>query len=423
MEPWTTWKSSTALSASTATYSMTLTAARDGRQVRCIVMDANGNSLTSNVATVTVASEEDTLVITAQPQDYSGTVGDMVTFTVQAEGTDLSYQWQYSDDGETWKTGSSVTASYTTTLTEARSGRMVRCTVTDADGNSVTSEVATMTIAAEESGPVITSQPQDYSGAVGDTVTFTIQAEGSGLSYTWQYSSDGETWKTGSSVTTSYTTTLTAVRDGRQVRCIVTDSEGNSVTSATVTMTIAAEENGPVITSQPQDYSGAEGDTVTFTIQAEGNGLSYTWQYSSDGETWKTGSSTTASYTTTLTEARSGRMVRCIVTDVDGNSALSEVATMTIAEEEIGPVIITQPQDYSGAVGDSVTFTIQADGTGLCYTWQYSDDGETWKTGSSTIASYTTTLTAARDGRMIRCIVTDADGNSTFSDVATMTVK
>lgn len=150
--------------------------------------------------------------------------------------------------------------------------------------------------------------------------------------------------------------------------------------------------------------------------------MSYKWQYSSDGETWKTGASTTTSYTTTLTEARSGRQVRCIVTDANENSVTSAIATMTIVTEENSPVITVQPQDYSGAAGDVVTFTVQAVGNGLCYQWQYSDDGEKWKTGSSTIASYTTTLTVERSGRLIRCIVTDADGNSMMSDVAAMVV-
>jgi len=414
-----TWKVGSSVAAS---YTTTLTLARSGRMVYCIVTDADGNSVTSEIATMTVAQGESGPVITKQPQDYRGASGDTITFTIQAEGSGLSYKWQYSNDGETWKIGSSVTASYTTTLTEARDGRMVRCIVTDVGGNSVTSEVATMTTATEESDLVIITQPLDYKGESGDTVTFTIQAEGSGLSYMWQYSSDGETWKTGSSVTTSYTTILTAARDGRQVRCIVSDSEGNSVTSTTVTMTIAAEENGLVITAQPQDYRGESGDTVTFTIQAEGSGMSYKWQYSSDGETWKTGASTTTSYTTTLTEARSGRQVRCIVTDANENSVTSAIATMTIVTEENSPVITVQPQDYSGAAGDVVTFTVQAVGNGLCYQWQYSDDGEKWKTGSSTIASYTTTLTVERSGRLIRCIVTDADGNSMMSDVAAMVV-
>ncbi|MCD8396098.1 MAG: phage tail family protein [Lachnospiraceae bacterium] len=90
------------------------------------------------------------IVITKQPEDYIGAVGDSVSLTVEAEGEDLSYQWQLSDDGgTTWTSSTATSAStntYTTTLTEARSGRMLRCVITDTSGNSVTSNTVTIMI-------------------------------------------------------------------------------------------------------------------------------------------------------------------------------------------------------------------------------------------------------------------------------------
>ena len=37
---------------------------------------------------------ESTIYITSQPADYLGPVGEMATFTVEAEGEGLTYQWQ-----------------------------------------------------------------------------------------------------------------------------------------------------------------------------------------------------------------------------------------------------------------------------------------------------------------------------------------
>ena len=68
------------------------------------------------------------------------------SFTVAAAGDGLTYQWQISDDGATWTNSSVKRAVYTTKLTTAKDGRMVRCIVTDANGNSVTSSAARMTI-------------------------------------------------------------------------------------------------------------------------------------------------------------------------------------------------------------------------------------------------------------------------------------
>lgn len=49
----------------------------------------------SNPAQIVLVS----IVIDAQPQDLLGAVGDPVSFSVTARGTDLTYQWQVSTNG------------------------------------------------------------------------------------------------------------------------------------------------------------------------------------------------------------------------------------------------------------------------------------------------------------------------------------
>ena len=49
-----TWKNTTATGAKTATLSVSVTAAKNGYQYRCIVKDNVGNSVTSNAAKLTV---------------------------------------------------------------------------------------------------------------------------------------------------------------------------------------------------------------------------------------------------------------------------------------------------------------------------------------------------------------------------------
>ncbi len=224
-----TWSNS---SVKTAKYSTKLTAARDGRQVRCIVTDAEGSKATSNVATMTLQSTG--VTITTQPKDFNGKLNSTASFTVVATGDGLTYQWQISDDGENWTNSSVKTAKYSTKLTAAKNGRQVRCIVTDENGNSLTSEAATMKL----SSPAITTQPKDYVGKVNTTASFAVTASGNGLTYQWQVSDDGKTWSNSSVKAAKYTTKLTAARDGRMVRCIVTDANGNSVTSSAASMNI-----------------------------------------------------------------------------------------------------------------------------------------------------------------------------------------
>lgn len=89
----------------------------------------------------------------------------------------------------------------------------------------------------------ITSQPVDYTGAVGTNATFALTATGENLVYQWQYQSAGsDTWEN-STQTGSQTDTLsvpiTEARNGQMYRCIVTDGNGNTLTSNEVTLTVS----------------------------------------------------------------------------------------------------------------------------------------------------------------------------------------
>ena len=85
---------------------------------------------------------------------------------------------------------------------------------------------------------IITTQPTDYTGAIGETAKFTIGASGTGNTYQWQYSADGgKTWGA-SGQAGNKTTTLSMVIDtnklGLKFRCIVTDASGKTYTSNVV---------------------------------------------------------------------------------------------------------------------------------------------------------------------------------------------
>lgn len=94
-----------------------------------------------------------------------------------------------------------------------------------------------------------------------------------------------------------------------------------------------------------------------------------------------------------------------------------------------GPLILEQPEDNSGAIGDLVPFSVTAIGTGLTYQWQWSQNsGVNWVNSSSATVGYNTdtlqvSVTRQRNGYQYRCIVTDGNGNSTTSSVATLTAN
>ena len=120
-------------------------------------------------------------------------------------------------------------------------GRQYQCVITDANGNSVTSDAVTVSLAT---GPAITEQPEDVSAASGEKFTLHVKATGTGLSYQWQWRTAGGTWKNASSADAKkadWEITMDAKYDGRQYQCVVTDANGNSVTSDAVTVSLAAQ--------------------------------------------------------------------------------------------------------------------------------------------------------------------------------------
>ncbi len=410
----TAWYASSGAGAKTPQLTIQATDSRDGYSYRCRVTTAAGVSVYSDAAAIHILNGP---VIRTQPQDVAGVPGNTVVFTVDALGTGLTYQWQYKDVGGTWKNSSFKTASMSCKLTAERDGRQYRCKVTDASGESVTSRAATITV---KMTLTITQQPKDFFGALGDTAVFSVTAVGEGLTYRWQYKDVGGAWANSSFKTATMSCKLTAERDGRQYRCFIRDAGGSQIISDPVVM---STQNPVVITSQPQNAAGKLGSVVKFRISAAGNDLTYQWQYSKDGgKNWIVSTNKTAVATCTLkSKDRDGWAYRCIVTDADGNRAVSNAAYISILPDL---VVVKQPKAASGHIGDEVQFSVEATGSALTWQWQYSeDDGRTWVNSGCNTASAAFTVSGMDcDGRLYRCLITDSCGDRVYTETARLTV-
>ena len=308
--------------------------------------DYYGNALTDgrNDIGANEYTEEEAkeLKITANPEDVEGAAGENAVFTVAAEGSGLSYQWQYANAGSSvWRASSmsgSDTPEITVPIASYRDGQKYRCVVTDRDGNSVTSESATITMIIPEDTPVITSQPEDFVGTAGEMAVFEVEAEGSGLTYQWQYCNEGSNvWRNSSmagSTTAAISVEIASYRDGQKYRCVVTSESGYSATSDAAAIIIGVAEDAPHITSQPVSYEGAAGDTAVFEVKAEGEGLTYQWQYcNANSNVWRTSSmkgNGTSTLSVPVTAARDGQKYRCVITSGTGRVVTTETAVLTV---------------------------------------------------------------------------------------------
>jgi YVTN family beta-propeller protein len=308
----------------------------NGLQFRVIVTDGNGLTATSNTVTLTVNSPP---VITLQPTSQTATLGNSATFTVAATGTPaLTYSWQYFHAGawHNWGVGTGFkTANFTTLATTANyNGLQFRVIVTDGNSLTATSNTVTLTV---NSPPVITLQPTNQTVTLGNSATFTVAATGTpALTYSWQYFQAGawHNWGVGTGFKTSTFTTLAtnANYNGLQFRVIVTDGNGLTATSNTVTLTV---NSPPVITLQPTNQTVTLGNAATFTVTATGTpALTYSWQYFQAGawHNWGVGTGfKTANFTTLATTANyNGLQFRVIVTDGNSLTAISNTVTLTV---------------------------------------------------------------------------------------------
>ena len=128
----------------------------------------------------------------------------------------------------------STTNSIEVKITKGRIGQKYRCILKDSRGNKLTTEEAQIKL-AEEKELAIVNQPESVTGKIGDTAAFTVEAEGEGVTYQWQYCNSGSTSWVNSKMTgcdtNSIEVKITKGRIGQKYRCILKDSKGNKLTT------------------------------------------------------------------------------------------------------------------------------------------------------------------------------------------------
>ena len=401
-------------------YSVEMTAARAGRQVYCVVMDAYGNTVKSNTVTLNMSGD---VAIVTQPKSITVASGATAKVTVTATGEGLTYMWYYKNAGDSkfTRTTSFTGNYYSVEMTSARAGRQVYCVVMDAYGNTVKSNTVTLNMSA--SNAKITKQPVSVTVAEGETAKVSLTATGSGLTYTWYYKNKGMSSfaKTTAFTGNTYSVAMDSSRDGRQIYCVVKDSAGNTVKSNTVTINM---EHYAKITKQPASVSVANGETAKVSFTASGDGLTYTWYFKNAGASSfsKTTTFTGNSYTTTMNDERAGRQIYCVVKDKYGNSVKTNTVTLNMSK---AVSITKQPVSVTVAEGETAKVSFTASGDGLTYTWYYKSKGMSSFTKTTAFAgnSYAVAMDSSRDGRQLYCVVKDSAGNTAKTNTVTINME
>lgn len=166
--------------------------------------------------------------LTAQPQSQTVAPGENAAFTVAAVGTDpLSYQWRHAGTNLV----GAVAASYTRTNVLAAAAGAYSVLVSNSAG-SVISSNAWLTVAA--TAPTIATPPPSQSILAGQSVTFTVSANGTApLAYQWRWNATNLP----GAAADSFTRTNAQPADAGSYSVVVTNSVG-SVTSSPAILSV-----------------------------------------------------------------------------------------------------------------------------------------------------------------------------------------
>ena len=222
-----------ASSVKSATYSFEMTSFRIGREYYCVVTNGEGISVRTDTVKATVP-----LRVSEQPQGICVNVGESAVITVSALGECLTYQWYYKNRGGKEFAPSCYTGrTYSVTMADFCHMREVYCVITDAYGNTVTTETVTMSRQPMELK--IIRQPENVTAAIGETFCINASAQGEGLTYQWYYK-DGymSDFALSSNKSSAYSYSMESYRDGRQVYCVITDASGASITTEVATISL-----------------------------------------------------------------------------------------------------------------------------------------------------------------------------------------
>ena len=221
---------------------------------------------------------------------------------------------------------SSTTTAAVTLPTPTRTGFVFKGWATSSTDTSgvtgnytPTGNVTLYAIWKENTLPIsITANPKDQTVAVGKRATFTVTAQGSGLTYQWfvQYKGSEGWYPINGATEPALSFTVDASQNGRKYRCRVSNA-GSEATSAEATLTVVTT---PKITTQPKNASVKAGKKVTFKVKAAGEGLKYQWYRLKPGaKKWeKIKKATKASYSFKAAKKWNGYKFRCVVSNAAG---------------------------------------------------------------------------------------------------------
>ena len=222
---------------------------------------------------------------------------------------------------------------------------------------------------------IIVEQPTDLIAPKGENAKAKVIAEGENLTYQWYHqlmnsSSWVESGYTGAQ-TAEITVPVINSTLTRKYKCVITASNGITLETDIISVAIGESQSLPSIKSQPSDCEVEDGETAVFKVVAEGDNLTYAWQTkispTSDWITTRLPGYSTDTLRVNYNESYIGRQFRCIVTDGNGNSVISENAIL-LEKMVVDLYKITYDANFGYFIFNSESFAEDCCTVGTYYT-------------------------------------------------------
>ncbi|WP_169516035.1 T9SS type B sorting domain-containing protein [Flavobacterium tegetincola] len=383
--------------ATNASYTIaTLATANDG-DYTVEVSGTCGTKVVSDPA-VLVMTEETIITV---PPVVSQTVceGDLVTISVTATGTNLTYQWFKGATAVAGATSSTLTIA---TATPANAG-IYTCVITNPCQvvTTTTSELIVNTL------PAIVTQPVGSTICEGTGINLSVTTTGTGLTYQWFLNGIAIPAAT----TSTYADASVSLAEAGNYTVVVSGSCNPAVTSSAAAIVV----NQPAtITIQPvPNTTVCSGTPVMLSIVTSGGtGVTYQWF---QGATAIPGA-TASTYTIGSSIVADSGNYTCQVTVATCGTITSDVAVVVVNQ---APAITNQPQDKEICVGQTATFNVVATGTNLTYQWF---KGTTAIAGA-TASTYSIANATEADSGDFYCVITSASCPDIQTTTVTLLVK
>ncbi len=270
--------------------------------------------------------------------------------------------------------------------------------------------------------PIITAQPNSYSGNPGDNVAFNVTISGNSatpLSYQWYLGATPlANGPTGNGSTLSGATTaslaITSAQpgDNGNYTVIISNAYGSATNSPAAVLTISAGCVPPGLTG-PNNATVIQGNNATFSVSASGNPVpDLQWRLNGADIAGQTGSSyivTNAQY-----PADDGAVYSLVASNACG--MVTNSATLTVI---VPPIISVQPVSLVVTNTQAAAFSVTASGVPApTYQWYFNNG----PIGGATSSTYNIASATSANTGTYKVIVSNAAGSVTSSN-ATLIVN